>query len=61
MLPFKTMNPVYIELIAAYLKTRQKTLVDSSDFKEVSKVAKEDQDFHAFDSFIMLNFGITLF
>lgn len=61
MLPFKTMNPVYIELIAAYLKTRQKTLVDSSDFKEVSKVTKEDHDFHAFDSFIMLNFGITLF
>lgn len=56
----KNMQPVYIEFIYSYRKSRKLTLVDTEQFEEI-EIAHEQRDrslsFHS----LMINMGVTFF
>ena len=57
--PIHSMGPLFVEILGAYFEAYQLTLVENLNFNQVSKRAREDKHFHAFDGLLMINFGLT--
>ncbi len=58
---YKEMNPVYIEFLYSYKKSKKVSVIDSSDSKEINILSTNEakQDFSG--HFFMVSMGITIF
>ncbi len=58
--PYKETHPTFFEIGYSYMRSRQLSIVDASDFKDVKTLEQGiSNDFYA--HYLILRFGITLF